>query len=305
MDSFDDFEMRPLTKGLGFHNRKKLDNEIAEEVKKEIPKSSSQLTEDQELQELMSALDRVSNRLAVSMTDAELKEKQMPQAKETDIEIVHPLPKKSQFSTVHIEPQIPLKENMPPILEREVPQIKNQIKNEISYPDSVVRPTIKTSVSHHQAHGKRRGSADSHSARLQPAVFSFSAAILDTMMVLAVALMFLITLLLVTGVKLAMVFKGVQTDLMTQASMFLLYISVLQLYVIISRSFFGKTLGEWTFEYQMGDDKQIQSAMYPILVLWRSLVVMATGVVILPLLSVVFRRDLASFLTGLQFYKKG
>lgn len=305
MDSFDDFEMRPLTKGLGFHNRKKLDNEIAEEVKKEIPKSSSQLTEDQELQELMSALDRVSNRLAVSMTDAELKEKQMPQAKETDIEIVHPLPKKSQFSTVHIEPQIPLKENMPPILEREVPQIKNQIKKEISYPDSVVRPTIKTSVSHHQAHGKRRGSADSHSARLQPAVFSFSAAILDTMMVLAVALMFLITLLLVTGVKLAMVFKGVQTDLMTQASMFLLYISVLQLYVIISRSFFGKTLGEWTFEYQMGDDKQIQSAMYPILVLWRSLVVMATGVVILPLLSVVFRRDLASFLTGLQFYKKG
>ncbi len=305
MDSFDDFEMRPLTKGLGFHNRKKLDNEIAEEVKKEIPKSSSQLTEDQELQELMSALDRVSNRLAVSMTDAELKEKQIPQAKETDIEIVHPLPKKSQFSTVHIEPQIPLKENMPPILEREVPQIKNQIKKEISYPDSVVRPTIKTSVSHHQAHGKRRGSADSHSARLQPAVFSFSAAILDTMMVLAVALMFLITLLLVTGVKLAMVFKGVQTDLMTQASMFLLYISVLQLYVIVSRSFFGKTLGEWTFEYQMGDDKQIQSAMYPILVLWRSLVVMATGVVTLPLLSVVFRRDLASFLTGLQFYKKG
>jgi len=83
-----------------------------------------------------------------------------------------------------------------------------------------------------------------------------------------------------------------------------LYIAVLQLYVIVARSFFGKTLGEWTFDYQMGDNEQVKSTVYPLLVLWRSLVIMGTGVITLPILSILFRKDLASYLTGLQFYKK-
>ena len=295
MDPFDDFEMKPITQGLGFHKRKVADDEIAHEVTKEIPKAETgqYLGEEQELQELMSALDRVSNSLADSMANVTQVETKEKVDLEQDIEIIEALPRKA----VHIEPPH-LGRNMPPIIEDipVAPKIPEKIPN-VPRESKVSTPLKKTSAS------VRRGAADSPVRNLKPAVFSFSSALLDMMVVLAMALLFLISLLLVTGIKLAMVFKGLQSDIMTQLSMGMLYVAVLQLYVIVSRSFFGKTLGEWTFDFQMGDSEQIKSAVYPILVLWRSLVIVGTGVVTLPLLSIIFRKDIASYITGLQFYK--
>lgn len=295
MDSFDDFEMKPITTGLGFHKRKTTDDEIIAEVKREIPKlGKKNMGEEQELQELMSALDRVSNNLAGSLKEKQSSEKSRAADLNRDIEFVDALPRKA----IQLETP-PLGRHMPSIIE-ESPKSK---KNPGTIPDVVRREEI-SMPQKKVTKGVRRGAADSPAQNLKPAVFSFSSAILDIMVVLAIALLFLISLLLVTGVKLTMVFKGMQNDFMTQVSLAMLYIAILQLYVIISRSFFGKTLGEWTFDYQLGDDKQIQSSVYPLLVLWRSLVIMCTGVIMLPLLSLLVRKDLASYLTGLQLYKK-
>lgn len=295
MDPFDDFEMKPITTGLGFHKRKTTDDEIAAEVKREIPKFSQNQNfgEEQELNELMSALDRVSNNLAGSMADVQSKEKSRKTNLDKDIEIIEALPRKAmQIDTPTIG------RNMPPIIE-DLPKTRKSPEKIPNVVRKEVRSTpAKTSI------GTRRGAADSPVNTLKPAVFSISSAVLDMLVVLAMALLFLISLLLVTGVQLTMVFKGLQSDVMTQASMAMLYVAVLQLYVIVSRSFFGKTLGEWTFDFQMGDSEQIKSPIYPILVLWRSIIIMVTGVITLPLLSTIFRIDFASYLTGLQFYKK-
>jgi hypothetical protein len=40
------------------------------------------------------------------------------------------------------------------------------------------------------------------------------------------------------------------------------------------------------------------------LVAWRSIVVTATGLVVLPALSLFMRRDLIRYLTGLQLYRR-
>ncbi len=297
MDLFDDFEMKPITDGLGFHNRKNSENDIVEEIRKEVPQKpvNKKMGEDQEIEELMSALDRVSNSLDGTMSEASIQEEQSKVGVEEDIEIVEALPRKAMNIEQH-QPIAPLINELPPIIEDTPSKITPVAPKQIKKPrvSSVAKPRV----------GVRRGAADSPVSDLVPAVFSFGSVFLDIIMVLALSLMFLISLLLVTGVKLSMVFNGVQTDLMTQLSMLLLYTAVLQLYVIVSRSFFGRTLGEWTFEFQMGDNHQIRSAVYPVLVLWRSTVIVITGIVTLPFLSIIFRKDLASYLTGLQFYKK-
>ena len=78
----------------------------------------------------------------------------------------------------------------------------------------------------------------------------------------------------------------------------------MQIYFIISRAFCGKTLGEWTFDLQLGRDEDFKSENYPLRVILRSLVVTFTGVIVIPVLSFVFRRDLAGKITGLNLYSQ-
>jgi len=117
-------------------------------------------------------------------------------------------------------------------------------------------------------------------------------------------LIFLISLLMITKVDLMKVFTNTQTDMMTQLSLAVLFTALYQMYVIVARSFFGKTLGEWTFDHQLGRKKEQDSALYPIQVLWRSFLTVITGVFILPTLSFISRKDIPSYLSGLQLYKK-
>ena len=83
-----------------------------------------------------------------------------------------------------------------------------------------------------------------------------------------------------------------------------MYLSILQLYVVISRSVTGSTLGEWAFDIHLAQKNGQRSAVFPLLVIWRSLVTMGTGVAVLPLLSFIIRRDLTSYLTGTQLFQQ-
>ena len=55
---------------------------------------------------------------------------------------------------------------------------------------------------------------------------------------------FMVALLVVTKVDLSVVFRNLNSDYMTQISLGVLFLAVMQMYVVISRSFFGRTLGE-------------------------------------------------------------
>ena len=100
----------------------------------------------------------------------------------------------------------------------------------------------------------------------------------------------------------ALIFK-VGLDVPTKIAFYALFVSVMLMYVVVIRSFFGRTLGEWTFDFQMGNDQQHESALYPVLVLWRCSLAIMTGVILLPILSMIFGRDLLAPATGLQLYR--
>ena len=92
-------------------------------------------------------------------------------------------------------------------------------------------------------------------------------------------------------------------DPMTQLSLGLIFLSSCFLYIVISRSFFGMTLGDWALDIQLGSPDQQRSTWYPVKVAMRFLVNLLFGFVLLPFLSVIFRKDLLGSISGLSLYE--
>jgi hypothetical protein len=130
------------------------------------------------------------------------------------------------------------------------------------------------------------------------------AAFLDAMVAAGVATIALVSILAITHINLMGLLTNAQTDVPTQIHLGLLFVAVLLMYMLVARSFFGASLGEWAFDLQLGSKEDQSRIVYPLLVAWRSIVVTATGLVVLPALSLVMRRDLIRYLTGLQLYRR-
>lgn len=303
MDPFEEFEMKPLTDGLGFHKKTVRLKETVDEsgLVEEVLGSQlptlppeayleSETSSPASPRQAREALDE----LMAQLEGAPSKDRK-PQSELPSLEISKPLPRTSAKAEVRaMEVELPT-----PISERRPSRGDVSIHPEApSYKSRSVRPRLGSET------GVRRSAGDSPLRALKPAPVSLSASLLDAIMVLALSLVFLMSLLFVTKVDLFSVMGNLKQDITTQVSLLVLYLAVFQIYVVISRSFFGKTLGEWTFDFQMGDNTQVKKSTYPILVLWRSIVTIVTGIVTLPLLSFIVRKDLASYLTGLQLYQK-
>lgn len=317
MDAFDDFEMKPLTKGLGFHKKTQdLSESIikSELVKKQIPRTVPTGPSEKmrrvavdsapTYEDLLADLNRTKKIESISpRNEMALNSSGFGTQLENQLKISETLPREQDRRSLSVENTFvhEIDQNSAPVSEISIPPVKE----ELDIP-SIFDKTLENHNFDSQApvEGTRRGAHDGLSGRLEPVAFSFSAVVLDFMVVLAMSLVFLVSLLWATQVDLVSVFANATADLATQVSLVVLYVAVYQMYVIVTRSFFGRTLGEWTFDHQLGDDKQHKSSMYPLLVVWRSLLIVGTGVFLLPVLSILFRRDIASYLTGLQLYRE-
>jgi len=345
MDSIDDFELKPLSKGLGFHKKTtSLSDNIQASgaykghLKKSVPKRpshsffESEMSKDKETtyEDLLASLseprkspafDDLFSKDKSIVSDSLMSSSILAESSSPSLELSKTLPRKNSdlgFSSEISEDLLGVGLDRPepsidkafgePIFPEITPDtntpkkkspFKDQVDREnISISSDIFKPILKDE-------GTRRGGHNTPpTSNWVKAPICLRSIFLDTMVSTALALIFLLSLLLVTEVDLMNVWSSSQQDLMTQVSMGLLYISVYQIYVIISRSFFGKTLGEWTFDFQMGSLEQQKSAFYPIRVLLRSLIIVLTGVVVLPLFSFIFRRDIAAYFSGLQLYEQ-
>lgn len=130
-----------------------------------------------------------------------------------------------------------------------------------------------------------------------------SSFILDGMLVTAATLACLIILLMVTKVDLF----GVVTqagDEVVYLALFSLYAGIAWIYLVMNRVFLGYTPGEWVFDQRVGLPQEHGTALYSLRVVARTTLVVATGLVPLPLLSVLIRKDLAGMITGAGLLKK-
>lgn len=303
MDPFDEFEFKPLTEGLGFHkksvslkeglkNSGVLEDElqgipagVPRNMLEDIPKAPAKK---HTFEDVLSALEKTPlTRKASAPADLQFTEP-LPRAvkKEASMEIEpvqSPFPRPEAFK----QPPAPGTPAVP---------------TDVNKKNKAIKKT--PSVSEMSSVGTRRGAADSPKRNLVPATVSFASATLDLIICTALALVFLAALLTVTKVDLNAVIANTTRDLMTQIALFVLFIAVMQMYVVISRAFFGRTLGEWTFDLQVGQDDEQQLESYPLKVAFRSLLNIITGLIFLPLLSAMIGRDIAGHLSGVKLYRQ-
>lgn len=122
--------------------------------------------------------------------------------------------------------------------------------------------------------------------------------ILDLFVSIGLVSMFAVPLLLITNVDPVYILSRATTDIATQLSIGILYLSVLSFYLVISRSFLGSTLGEWAFDLAVGKKEQRDLATYPIRIAWRCLLMFATGIILLPIAGLIMGRDILGQLSG-------
>ncbi len=130
------------------------------------------------------------------------------------------------------------------------------------------------------------------------------AAVLDGMLVIAAFLMTLILMLSITKVDMILNLTHVETSGMVYLSTLALLFAVAFIYMVVNRAFLGYTPGEWAFDQQCGAAEEQNTFVYIPKVALRTILVMATGFVTLPLLSYLFNKDVAGNLAGVHLFKK-
>ncbi|MGE0632870.1 MAG: hypothetical protein AB7O96_10700 [Pseudobdellovibrionaceae bacterium] len=71
-------------------------------------------------------------------------------------------------------------------------------------------------------------------------------------------------------------------------------------YMVSLRSFLGFSIGEWACHLRLGDDRDFAQSNYTLRVIARCTLVLASGMILLPILTLITGNDLAGKISGLQ-----
>lgn len=139
---------------------------------------------------------------------------------------------------------------------------------------------------------------------LKPSKPQLFASVLDGMLILASFLMSLILMLTITKVDLVSNLTNPNSSAWVYISTVSLFAAVTFIYMVVNRAFLGYTPGEWAFDQICGKDADRKSLLYIPRTMLRTLIVMLTGFVILPIFSYLFNKDIAGKISGLMLFKK-
>lgn len=132
--------------------------------------------------------------------------------------------------------------------------------------------------------------------------WSVLASFIDALILISGSSLFLVSFSLVMKSSLG----SVVGQVVNQQSGMALYAQVLLafawLYLIVVRSVMGSTIGEWACDLRLGQPHERLQANYILKVVLRSTVILATGVVTLPILSMLSGRDIPGKLSGLKLF---
>lgn len=336
-DPVDEFEFKPLTEGLGFHKKAET---ATSATRASIPLSiqlSSSSPADIFNRSLDGDIDSTAPAFALNEEiEAELlgRETSKEQHSQSISDLIASLPPSLDFSADKVEEALGSTKTM----DEEPPQIFQPLAREEYKPATTpsmptmspgvlpapgTKATASMPASTTGVTGSYRGQGEESYARsfphlerrkeirksteiggLEPVAAHIGAGILDGMVVTGIGTILLVCIMLITQVNLVGLLNNAQTDGPTMFHLALLFVAVFQLYMLTARSFAGASLGEWAFDLQMGSDEDQRRAVYPVQVAWRTIVVTLTGIVVLPFLSLLFRKDLAKHLSGLQLFRK-
>lgn len=128
-----------------------------------------------------------------------------------------------------------------------------------------------------------------------------AAGFLDLLLITSLGLVYMMSLIFTLKIDLIKTLSdgGMGVWLATAA----VFIGVGFVYYTAQRIFMGFTLGDWAYEQRLGLPEEMEKTGYSLKVLARQLLIIATGIITLPLISWALGRDLAG-VSGLCIYRK-
>ncbi len=252
MDSFEEFEFKPLTEGLGFHNKTntKKNDETSAPKKAELK----------------------SNLFKGKISDEKI---------EIKSELLPPLPRKE--NKIELKKEIPLKPEDQTVDEiLKTLNSKKKIQENLNNKISTEKPVFK-----YVSTG-----------------WDLSASLLDGMLIFALSLLCMIVLLLVTQVDLFANLAEPDQEYYLYFGLLGLFSAMAWIYLVSTRVFLGYTPGEWVFDQRLGLPEQMNDWTYGAKVALRSLIMLATGYFILPLISMILNKDFVGKLMNLELVRK-
>ncbi|MFP5520450.1 MAG: RDD family protein [Bdellovibrionia bacterium] len=132
------------------------------------------------------------------------------------------------------------------------------------------------------------------------AMWSWLANVIDLLVLISLSSFFIAALSMVFGQNISTVVAQSQSN----ASLTSLYLEVFflsaWLYFILMRLFMGATVGEWACDIRLGTPQDQKKRNYAFKVAGRESLMVLTGLVVLPMLSLILARDLVGNLLGLK-----
>lgn len=153
---------------------------------------------------------------------------------------------------------------------------------------------IEAGAGFHSGSQKRSG--------LKLALWTWLSASIDTLVLLSISCFFMIafSLLMQSSAKSVLQSFIVQPQL---SQLFLgMFLISFWIYLITMRLLMGASIGEWTCQLRLGQPAQRFKISYSFRVIARTSLVLLTGVILFPILSLIFRRDLVGDITGIKIY---
>lgn len=131
-----------------------------------------------------------------------------------------------------------------------------------------------------------------------------AAVFLDLMLVAAAYLLCLIVMIGTTKIDIFANFTQPDDQGLIFASMLSLFATICFIYLMANRLFLGYTPGEWVFDQRLGTPEQFNRGGYTWKLFVRSLLVVGTGLIPIPLLSFALNKDLLGRWLDLELVKK-
>ncbi len=299
-DPFDEFEFKPLTEGLGFHKKNDSKNKSHSNqwASSNIEFQNSHLSFDTTIDHSKSKKENLNESKGIqnSSTQFNLKSNAQSQSQSHQQSIVQtplnsPLPRDDHYahSTVHNKAQIP-KHSM-----LNIPTIED---DSISKAQSAVNEILKTLNQKKQ--NEENLQRKTKKMTWQNSTPSLMAGFLDTMLIGAFFLLCLIAMLAITKIDLVKNLSQPDPNFMIYWATLSLLAGIQIIYYTSCRAFIGFTPGEWAFEQRCGNELQQASPFYVVKVLVRSIFNIATGFITLSFISMIFNKDILSYVSGLQ-----
>ena len=290
----DNFEFRPLTDGLGFDKTTEDSQKKSKRKPQEEPQASLERTtlrkQDFELsdKEFKKPNDAPVSRSLKKMLDSLPPSVDFKEDKDREQRLKGPLaPERLRETPVYRPtpdqaPQTAIKQNFDVTLDNSLSQAFPKEEVQKRFYHQMVEPV----------------------PQYKEVPSSFASAIIDFLIVLGLASLFVVTLVAITQVDIITMLTHSQLSFRTTVEISLLYVGVTLFYFMLSRGLFGSTLGDWAFDVQLGSAKERSHIMYPLQVLFRTFVIMATGIFLIPLVSIGFGKDIAYYFSGLKLYSR-